>query len=353
LVNEYNGKWEDIFYIQDQIAFKVANELKTVLSPKEIEKIEEKPTENPKAYNLYLKGRYFWNYRTEETLLKAIDFFEQAIAQDSNYALAYSGLADSYSMLPWYAPPSNPEYFLKAKQAALKALEKDNSLAEAHTSLGYVNNNEWKFETAEKEYLKAIELDPEYSTVHHWYAMLLACTGHFDQAIDEILKACNQDPLSLITNLNLGAIFTSARQYDNAIEALNKVIEIDPEFSTLQFDLARAYLNKGMYENALSAVQKSGSKVWEGIIYAQMGQLDKANQLLDELVVLSKTEYVSPFQLGMLYFSLDSVEKGFSCLEKAYEIHDLQITEIKMYPELAKFSSDLRLVNLLKKMGLE
>jgi TolB-like protein/thioredoxin-like negative regulator of GroEL len=351
--NEYNGKWEDIFYIQDQIAFKVANELKTVLSPKEIEKIEEKPTENPKAYNLYLKGRYFWNYRTEETLLKAIDFFEQAIAQDSNYALAYSGLADSYSMLPWYAPPSNPEYFLKAKQAALKALEKDNSLAEAHTSLGYVNNNEWKFETAEKEYLKAIELDPEYSTVHHWYAMLLACTGHFDQAIDEILKACNQDPLSLITNLNLGAIFTSARQYDNAIEALNKVIEIDPEFSTLQFDLARAYLNKGMYENALSAVQKSGSKVWEGIIYAQMGQLDKANQLLDELVMLSKTEYVSPFQLGMLYFSLDSVEKGFSCLEKAYEIHDLQITEIKMYPELAKFSSDLRLVNLLKKMGLE
>jgi tetratricopeptide (TPR) repeat protein len=108
-----------------------------------------------------------------------------------------------------------------------------------------------------------------------------------------------------------------------------------------------------MYENALSAVQKSGSKVWEGIIYAQMGQLDKANQLLDELVMLSKTEYVSPFQLGMLYFSLDSVEKGFSCLEKAYEIHDLQITEIKMYPELAKFSSDLRLVNLLKKMGLE
>jgi tetratricopeptide (TPR) repeat protein len=349
----YDREWKDIFDVQSDIAQRIAEELKTVLTPEEIEKIEKETTNNPEAYNLYLKGRYFWNYRSEESLLKAIDFFEQAIEQDSNYALAYSGLADSYSMLPWYSPPSNPKYYLKAKQTALKALEKDNSLAEAHTSLGYVNNNEWKFEAAEKEYLKAIELDPEYSTVHHWYAMLLACTGRTDQAIEEILKARNNEPLSLIINLNVGAIYISARQYDNAIEALNKVIEIDPDFSSLQFDLARAYLNKGMYENALSAIQKFGDGIWRGIIYAHAGLFDEANRILDKSVMLSKTEFVSPFHLALLYFSLGSEEQGFNYLEKAYEIHDLNITEIRMYPELDEFSSDPRLIDILKKMELE
>lgn len=352
---KYDEKWEDIFSIQDEIAFKVANELKTALSPEEIEQIEKKPTENPEAYNLYLKGRYFWNYRTEETLLKAVGFFNQAVKQDSNYALAYIGLADSYSMLPWYAHPSNPAYFLKAEQAALKALEKDNSLTEAHASIGYVNLNAWKFETAEKEFLKAIELDPDYATAHHWYAMLLSYTGRFDQAIDEILKARDLDPLSLVINRNVGVTFINARQYDNAIEALNKVIEIDPEFSQLQYNLARAYLNKGMYENALSAIQKSEDKfkVLRGIIYAQMGHLDKAIQLLDELVLLSKTEYISPFSLALLHFSLGLEEQGFSNLEKAYEIHDLNLTGIRVYSELDEFISNPRFIDLLKKMGLE
>jgi TolB-like protein/Flp pilus assembly protein TadD len=353
--DEYDGRWEDIFSIQDEIAFKVANELKTVLSPEEIEQIEKKPTENPEAYNLYLKGRYFWNYRTEETLLKAIEFFIQAVKQDSNYALAYVGLADSYAMLPWYALPSNPAYSLKAEQAALKALEIDNSLAEAHASMGHINYNAWKFETAEKEYLKAIELDSEYATAHHWYAMLLNCKGRYDQAINEILKARNLDPLSLVINRNVGVIYISARQYDNAIEALNKVIEIDPEFPHLQHNLARAYLYKGMYENALSAIQKNEDKfkVWRGIIYAQMGHLDKANQILDELILDSKSIYISPFDLALLHFSLGSEEQGFSSLEKAYEIHDLRLEGIRCYPELDEFSSNPRFNDLLKKMGLE
>ena len=352
----FEGDWKDIINMQIEVAKQVANELKAVLSPEEIELIEKKPTENPEAYTLYLKGRYFWNHRTEESLSKAIDFFNQAVEKDSNYALAYIGLADSYSMLPWYAPPANPEYFLTAKQAALKALEIDNSLAEAHASIGYTHFNAWEFKTAEKEYLKAIELDPEYATVHHWYAMLLACTGRFDQAIDEILKARNLDPLSLVINRNVGYIFISAQQYDYAIEALEKVIEIDPEFSSVQLNLARAHLNKKMNENALSVIQQSednSDQIWEGIIYAHMGHMDKANKLLDDLILLSKSEYISPFDLALLYFSLGSVEKGFSCLEKAYEIHDLQITEIKMYPELDEFSSNPRFIDLLKKMGFE
>jgi len=352
----FEGNWKDIMDMQINVAKQVARELKTVLSPKEINQIENKPTENPEAYTLYLKGRYFWNHRTKESLSKAIDFFKQAVEEDSSYALAYIGLADSYSMLPWYAPPSNPEYFLTAEEAALKALEIDNSLAEAHASIGYIHFNAWEFKTAEKEFLKAIELDPEYATVHHWYAMLLACTGRFDQAIDEIFEARNLDPLSLIINQNTGVILIGTHQYDKAIEALEKVIEIDPEFHFVQHHLARANFFAGMNENALSVIQQSenkSDKIWKGIIYAQMGYMDTANQILDKFVLLSETEYISPFELAILHFSLGSEEQGFSYLEKAYEIHDLPLVEIRTYPELDKFASDPRFIDLLKKMGLE
>ena len=182
---EYDGKWEDIQSIQDEIALKVAKELKTALSPKEIEKIETNPTENPEAYNLYLRGRYFWENRTLESLFKAIDFFSQAVNLDSNYALAYIGIADSYSMLAWY--DRNPTYISKAKQPAMKALELNNSLAEAHASMGFINYSEWNFDLAEKYYLKALELDPDYASAHHWYAILLYSKGQTDQAVDEIL----------------------------------------------------------------------------------------------------------------------------------------------------------------------
>jgi len=349
----FKGPWKHITKLRAEIALGIADELKTILSTSEIENIEKRPTENTEAYNLYLRGRYFWNQRTEENLLKAINYFNQAAQIDTNYALAYIGLADSYSMFPWYAPPSNPEYFLTAKQAALKALEIDNSLAEAHASIGYIHLNSWEFKTAEKEYLKAIELDPEYATAHHWYALLLACTGRFDQAIDEILEARNLDPLSLIINKNTGVIFISAHQYDKAIEALGKVIEIDPEFDDVQYHLARAKIFAEMNENVLSVIPKSennSDKIWRGIIYAQMGYMDKANQILDKFVLLSENGYISPFELAILHFSLGSEEQGFTNLEKAYEIHDLNLTEIRMYPELDELMSNPRFIEQIEKM---
>lgn len=352
----FEGSWKEIIDMQIKVAKQVASELKEVLSPEEVELIEKKPTENPEAYTLYMKGRYFWNFRTKESLLKAIDFFNQAVELDTNYALAYIGLADSYSMLPWYAPPSNPEYFLTAKQATLKALEIDYSLAEAHASLGYVHFNAWEIKSAEKEYLKAIELGPEYATVHHWYAMLLAVTGRYDQAIDEIFEARNLDPLSLIINQNTGVILIGAHQYEKAIEALEKVIEIDPEFHYVKKHLARANFFAGMHENAFSVIQQSvdnRDKIWKGIIYAQMGYMDTANQILDNFVLLSETEYISPFELALLHFTLGSEEQGFNYLEKAYEIHDLSLIEIRTYPELDKYTSDPRFIDLLEKLGLE
>ena len=351
----FEGNWEEIIDMQIKVAKQVAIELKAVLSPEEIEQIEKRPTENPEAYSLYLKGRYFWDYRTGESLLKAIDFFNQAVELDSNYALAYIGLADAYSMLPWYAPGSNPDYLSLAGQAALNALEIDNSLAEAHASMGYIRFNAWEIEAAEKEYLKAIELDPEYATVRHWYAMLLAFTGRYDQAIDEIYEALELDPLSLIINQNTGVILIATHQYDKAIEALEKVIEIDPGFNNVYKHLARAYFFAGNHEKALSIVQQGlhkDDKIWEGIICAQMGSSDTAMQILDDLLLLSETDYVSPFWLAILHFSLQFEQQGFSYLEKAYEMHDLNMVEIRTYPELDKFVSDPRFIDLLKRMGL-
>jgi len=352
--DEFNGKWSEIFSIQDEIAFKVAQELKTVLSPEEVEQIEKKPTENTEAYKLYLRGRYFWNQRTEEDLLKAINYFNKAAQIDTNYALAYIGLADSYSMLVWYAPPPNPAHFIKAEQAAQKALELDNSLAEAHSSVGYVYLYAWKFKAAEKEFNKAIELNPKYATAHHWYSILLSSLGRYDQAIEEILIAHDLEPLSLVISRNLGFAYICARQYDKAIIALNKVIEIDPDFPYLQFYVAQAYLYKGMYEEAQSAIEKSEEehKAWRGIIYAQMGDQDKANQILKEIVSFSEMEKIPFRSLALLYFVLGYEEEGFSYLEKAYEAHLFDLTWIKTYPEIDQFRSDPRFIDLLKKMEL-
>jgi len=348
--DEYDGKWNDIQSIQDEIALRVAEELKIVLSPNEIGQIEKKQTENPEAYNLYLRGRYFWENRTVESLFKAIEYFTQAVKLDSNYALAHIGIADSYSLLAYY--DDKIEYLSKAKPAALKALKINKDLAEANTTMGYINFIEWNYDSAEKYYLKAIENDPEYATAHHWYALLLMSKGKTSQAIDKILTARDLDPLSLVINRSVGIIYIDANQYDNAIEALNKVRKINPEFPNLQFNLARAYFFKGMYDSALSVIQNTNNITWQGIIYAQMGQLDKANQLLDELVLLSQTKPSLQSDLAMLNFALGLNEKGFDHLEKAYEIHDLSLTNIRRYPELDEISTDQRFIDILEKMGL-
>ncbi|MGM0529550.1 MAG: tetratricopeptide repeat protein, partial [Bacteroidota bacterium] len=337
--DKFEGKWKDIFSLQDEIAFKVAQELKTTLSPVEVKQIEETPTQDTEAYNLYLRGRYFWNQRTEEGLLKAINYFNQAVQIDNNYALAHIGLADSYSMLGLYTIPPNPTYLIQAEKAALEALKIDNSLAEAHTSIGWVYFNVWKMREAEEEFINAIKLNPRYATAHHWYSMLLLCQGRYDQAIEEILIAQDLEPLSLVIGRNVGYAYLCVRQYDKAIIALNKIAEIDPDFPDLQLYLAQAYLNKGMFEEAQSAIRKSSEryKPWKGIIYAEMGYLDEANQILQEVISSSEVEKFTTNFIALLYFVLGYEEEGFSYLEKAYEEHIIYLTWINTYPEMDPF----------------
>jgi serine/threonine protein kinase/Tfp pilus assembly protein PilF len=355
----YDRELINVFDIQSDVAGKIARALKARLSPEEIEGIEKKPTENLEAYSLYLKGRWLWNKRTEEDLNKAIEYFEQAIEEDPGYSLAYVGLADSYVVLPDYSPFPTKKAYPMAKEAALKALEMDNTLAEAYTSLAMVKDSlEWDWVGAERDYKRAIELNPSYATAHHWYAFHLTGLGRHDEAIAEIKIAQELDPLSLIISRNLGMFFYYARQYDKAIEAFQRTIDMDPSFSEAHFGLGVAYFQKSMYEEALAEFQKEISQTGIGITaigitYAKMGRRDEAQQVLDDLINRSKEEWVSPIGMARLYFALGENDQGFKWLDKAYEDLDSALWNIKVSPVYDSVRSDPRFKAILKKMGLE
>ena len=355
----YDRELINVFDIQSDVAEKIARALKAKLSPEEIEGIEKKPTENLEAYSLYLKGRWLWNKRNEEDLNKAIEYFEQAIEEDPNYSVAYAGLADSYIVLPDYSSFPTKKAYPKAEEAALKALEIDNTLAEAYTSLAMVKGAfEWDWLGAESDYKRAIELNPGYATAHHWYGWHLMWLGRHDEAIAEIKIAQELDPLSLVISRNLGQFFYYARQYDKAIEALQRTIDVDPNFSQVHLVLGSAYLQKSMYEEALAEFQKEISQTGIGITaigitYAKMGRREEALQLLDDLIKRSKEEYVSRSGMASFYFALRDDDQGFMWLDKAYEERDSGLNNIKTNPSYDSVRSEPRFKSLLKKMGLE
>jgi tetratricopeptide (TPR) repeat protein len=292
-------------------------------------------------------------------LNKAIEYFEQAIEEDPDYSLAYVGLADSYIVLTNYSPFPAKKAYPMAKEAALKALEIDSTLAEAYTSLAMVKGAyEWDWPGAESDLKRAIELNPGYATAHHWYAYQLSGLGRHDEAIAEIKIAQELDPLSLVISRNLGLFFYSARQYDKAIEALQKTMDMDPNFSEVHLILGLTYLQMSMYEEALIEFQKERSQagsgiIWIGITYAKMGRREEALQLVGDLIKRSKEEYVSPVGMARLYFALGENDQGFKWLDKAYEERDSWLWDIKVIPLDDNIRSDPRFKAMLKKMGLE
>jgi Tfp pilus assembly protein PilF len=353
---------EDIFAIQDDISLAIVDKLKVKLLGKEKAAVVKRHTDNLEAYDLYMKGRYFWNKRTEEGLRKAIKCFEQAIEKDPDYALAYAGLADSYLTLQDYSSVPPKELNSKASEAAQKALELDGTLAEAHTSLASVTYRCWDWEGAEREYKRAIELNPNYATAHHWYALLLMYAGRFDEAIKEIQRARELDTLSLVINRNMGLVLFYARQYDRAMDALQKTLEMDPNFSLTHATLGRIYLQKSMYEEALVQAQKEKNLLrgwdqqlesWIGITYAKMGKEEKARQVLDDLIKRSRQAYVAPCSIALLYFALGEKDPGLEWLNKAYQERNSLLLEIKVDPGFDSVREDPRFKALLKKVGLE
>ena len=339
----YNRQLSDIFEVQEEIAREISEKLRMKLTGKERKRLVKRHTENAEAYQLYLKGRYYWNKRTRESLKKGIEYFQQAIEKDSQYALAYTGLADCYNSLNRFGWLSPDEAMPKAKEAAERALAIDGKLAEAHNSRAFVAENyEWDWPLAEREYKRAIELNPNYATAHQWYGEYLAATGRFDEGLEELKQAERLDPLSLIINSDLGLPFFFARQYDEAIEQWRKTVELDPNFWLAHYALALVYEQKGMYEEAISESKKALNlfvdSPWVlgglGHIYAVSGHRNEAYQVLDELKERAQKCYVSPFDVALIHAGLGETDEALEWLEKAYEERNQWLTWLRVEPRL-------------------
>jgi tetratricopeptide (TPR) repeat protein len=359
---DYDRVLQDVFAIQSDIAQQVAEALKVRLLMGEKGQIEKKATENLEAYTLYLKGRYFWNKRTEADINKAILYFEQAIKIDSTYALAYSGLADSYSLLANGGYLSSKEACPRAKAAAIKAVEIDDTLAEAHASLAFIKMAyDWDWLVAEREFKRAIELNPSYAIAHQFYARYLSGVGRHDEAIAEIKRAEELDPLSLPISAGVGQTFLKARQYDQAIEQLRKTQEMDPNFANGHYFLGWAYLRKGMSEQAIAELQKAITLSADSLpaaaalvrAYAKLGKRNEAQKRLDEVIELSKnSRHAQSYYIAAMYAELGEKDQAFAWLQKAYDERDDFLLVIRVDPSFDGLRSDPRFAALLKKVGL-
>lgn len=321
------------------------------------------PAPSPKlaeAQALYNKGLYFWNKRTVPGFQQAIEYFQQATALDGNYAAAYAGLADSYSLLSAYTSSSATLYMPRAREAALRALQLDNGLAEAHTALALiVQNQDWDWQTSEREYRRAIELNPNYATAHQWYAEHLMWLGHFDEALEESDRAGQLDPLSLIIAADRGAILYYSRQYDRAIKQFQLVLQKDPNFGRA-IVLNFAYVEKKRFAEALAKTELVRRLYGEGpwywshraYIYGRAGQLEKARRELEKLEKLNQHDPVDPATLVWAHLGVGDKEEALADLEKAYSQHFAILTTLKVDPGLDPLRSDPRFQGLLRRVGL-
>jgi tetratricopeptide (TPR) repeat protein len=358
---QYNRKLADILAVQEDISREISERLRLRLTGGEKTRLAKRPTENIEAYQLYLKGRYCWNKRTEEGLRTAIEYFSEAIEKDPNYALAHAGLADSYIVLGEYSLLPAKEAFPRAREAATKALDLDDTLAEAHNALAAVKENyDWDWPGAEREYRRAIELNPGYATAHQWYGELLAELGRHEEALTEIKRAQQFDPLSLIINTTSGRILLYAGRDDLGIEQLRKTLEMDPNFAHAHFYLGWAYVRKGAFTEAIAEFQRAITlspnifRYKSGLVYAyaRAGKSAEARKLLSELTEHSKRTYVSWYDFAAIYAGLGDKNQAFAFLEKPYEERDASLVQAKVYPLLDPLRSDPRFADLLHRIGL-
>jgi len=357
---QYNRRIGDLFTLQEQIAKDVSEKLQLKLSGEDQKRVTKRYTDNSDAYQLYLRGRFYWNKRTEDGMKKGAEYFNQAIAKDPNYALAYAGLADCYALLYEYSAAPSSDLYPKAKTAALRALELDDSLAEAHTSLGAAYEYEWNWNEAEKQYAKAIELNPNYETAHHWYSAYLIARKRFDEAIAESRRALDLNPLSLIINTALGRALHCARRYDEAIEQLRKTLDMDSNFAEAHFHLALAYEGKKSYDDAIREYEKyielSGDKsmkAWVGRVYAESGRKQQALKVLAEVLELSRRAQPPLFAVATLYAALGDKDRAFEWLERVHAERNYYVVFLNADPALDNLRADPRFGDLLRRIGLD
>jgi serine/threonine protein kinase/Tfp pilus assembly protein PilF len=357
---QYSRKPSDIFELEGEIAKDITNMLRMRLTGEDSKRMAKSYTANPEAYQDYMKGLFWRNKATAEGFVKCMDYFRQAIARDPAYALAYAGLADCYSGRANNGYVSRSEGYPRAKEAALKALELDDTLAEAHTALAFIKTDyDWDWSGAEQEFRRAIELNPGYARAHELYGFHLHGMGRFDEAIAEGKRSVELDPLSLLNNRVLGQTFFFARKYDQAIEQFRKTLDLDPNFIFGHLLLGRAYFQKSMYKEALAEFEKelmifpgsTGALSYLGYAYAVEGRRSEAQKILDQLNELSKQKYVPVTRRATIYAGLGEKDKAFEWLEKAYE--DRSIGAVKLDPVYDPLHSDPRFADLLRRMNLQ
>ena len=324
---QYNRRVSDIFAVHEEISREITEKLRLKLSGKEKRRLSKRYTVNTEAYKLYLKGRYYWNQRSEDDVRKGIECFRKAIKLDPNYALAYTGLADCYTFLGdagiLAIPPK--EAFSKALAAAERALQIDDMLAEAHASLAHLRIHHFEWLEAELELKRAIKLNPNYATAYQWYGFYFAANERHGEAMAAIARAQELDPISLAISTDVGVLYYYARQYDRAIAQYQKTLEMDPSFARAYVTLGSAYGQKGMHEEAISMFQKAialsrntARLAGLGRAYAAAGRKDEALLIVDELNELSKQRYTSAYSVALIYAWLGEIDRSFDCLEAAY-----------------------------------
>ena len=357
----YEGELRDTLALQNQVARAIADQIRINLNPQEQAALKTVKVVNPQAYESYLKGRYFWNKRTADGLKAALAYFHQALEEDAKYAQAYSGLADTYALLgDWqYAVMTPKEALPKAKAAAIKALELDSALGEAHNSLAFcLDGFDWDFNAAGREFRRAIELNPGYATAHHWYAWHLALVGNYDEAVVEMRKAENLDPLSLIINADLAELLVIAHSYDESIRQSRKTIEMDPNFALAHNQLGQAYLQEQMLNDAVAELEKAAQlsggspPVIANLAraYAGSGRRNEAVRLLSDLKKSSSPAYSRASEIAVIYVSLGDSGQAMSWLERSYE--ERFNPGALLRPGFDPLRSDPRFQDLLRRIGL-
>jgi len=358
----YERDLRDILALQSEVARAIANEIRLKLTPQEQTRLASARPVNPAAHEAYLRGRYHWNKVTDEGIRRSIREFEQAIEIDPQYAVAYAGVADAYIFLSAWSRAIPPKEVLpKAKAAAVKALEIDETLPEAHTALALARLLfELDWSAAESGLKRAIELNPSYPVAHQWYALLLSSLGRHDEAIAEAKRAHELDPLSLQSDAQVGLHYYFARQYDHAIQRLHQTLELDPNFPPAHYWLGIAYLEKGASQEALEALQTavrlSGSSgLFEPDLaraYGLTGKRDAARRILGELQELSRKKYVPADSIAIIYIGLGDKNRALEWLEKAREESCAgSILLLKVAPWLDPLRSDPRFQDLLRRMN--
>jgi eukaryotic-like serine/threonine-protein kinase len=358
---QFDRKPGDIFTIQDEISNEISGKLRLQLTRAEKKRLIRRHTEDPEAYRLYLQGRHHWNRWTEDGFYKAIGYFQQAIEKDPSYALAYTGVAESYVLLGWnsYLPPNDA--FPKGKSAALTALQLDPDLGEAHTPLAAALwLHDWQWEKAQSEFKRALELNPCYPTANHYCAECLMTLGHQAEALRTMKKSLELDPLSLIINDAIGWNFYHARKYDEAVEQLMRTVELDPNYPMTYWLLGLLYRKTARYDLAIAAGEKGvtlsgGSPLMRAALaqtFATAGAAEKAMQILDELKKLAEQRYVAPHFFAGIYVGLGEHDRALEYLEKSYAEHCHWLIYLHIDPSMDSLRDNPRFQGLLRRVGL-